>query len=359
MNFSNVYKGKRVLVTGHSGFKGSWLCSWLKEVGATVFGYSLAPVTEPNLFESLRLSDHVDSVFSDIRDYGALSIEINRVKPEIIFHLAAQPLVRQSYADPLETFSTNIMGTANILQAAQKSSTVKAVVVVTTDKVYSNKEWPWPYREQDSLGGDDPYSASKACAELVTHVYSSNLCKLNPEIAIATARGGNVVGGGDWSVDRLIPDIVRAVTAGKPIILRSPLAIRPWQHVLELCEGYLELGAILLSEEKSAREAWNFGPSSGNNLNVSELTKHFLKVFGKADHEILLQPASLKETQLLQLDISKSVQKLFWKPRLSATDTLAWTAEWYAKYYDDSSQVLAVTSKQLLSFIKLRESSLL
>jgi CDP-glucose 4,6-dehydratase len=245
LDFSSTYKGLRVLVTGHTGFKGAWLSTWLLKLGAEVTGISLDPSARPNLFDALGLSKRIASLIVDVRSQHELRAAVAEASPAIVLHLAAQSLVRQSYADPIETFATNVLGTANLLEACRGVDGIRAVVCVTTDKVYLNREWDWPYRENDRLGGLDPYSASKACAEHVAYVYQRNLTKDRPNLKIATARGGNVVGGGDWSVDRIVPDIVRSLTAGEPIQLRNPTAVRPWQHVLELCEGYLELGARL------------------------------------------------------------------------------------------------------------------
>ena len=247
---TSTYRDRRVLVTGHTGFKGSWLCSWLLELGAKVAGLALEAESRPNLFEALGLADRMASHICDIRDEAALRGVFQETRPEIVFHLAAQPLVRRSYADPIATFATNVLGTAHVLEAARASSSVRAIVIVTTDKVYDNREWAWPYREIDALGGLDPYSASKAAAEIVTAVYQKNLCR--GSIAIATARGGNVIGGGDWSEDRIVPDIVRAISVDAPVVLRNPHAVRPWQHVLELCEAYIELGARLFELETTS-----------------------------------------------------------------------------------------------------------
>jgi CDP-glucose 4,6-dehydratase len=356
MNFDKSYRDRRVLVTGHTGFKGAWLCTWLNELGAKVSGLSLPPSTAPNLYESIKLGTTLNSHLVDIRDIGAVKRVLAKELPEVVFHLAAQPLVRRSYHDPIETFSSNVMGTVNILEACRQSGCVKAVTVVTTDKVYANKEWVWPYRESDRLGGADPYSASKACAELATQVYRDNLCAHDPKISIATARGGNVVGGGDWSEDRLIPDIVRAVYAGKKLVLRNPTAVRPWQHVLELCEGYLELGARLLHDGQSVAEAWNFGPSAGGEVSVGDLARLFLEVQGQSSHLVEIENAdkNLKESRLLRLDISKSIAHLHWRPRLSTIETLEWTARWYASFAANPASAALQMQSQLAAFEKLR-----
>jgi CDP-glucose 4,6-dehydratase len=359
MNFEQIYAGRRVLVTGHSGFKGAWLCTWLNQIGAKVSGVSLPPLTSPNLFDAIGLSCGMTSHLQDIRDITVLQKILTEERIELVFHLAAQPIVRRSYRDPLETFSTNIMGTANVLEGSRRSGCVKAVVVVTTDKVYANEEWEWPYRETDRLGGADPYSASKACAELVTQVYRDNMCRIEPKIAIATARGGNVVGGGDWSEDRLIPDIVRSLYNNKKLVLRNPNSVRPWQHVLELCEGYMELGARLLVDGPTVAEAWNFGPFIGGEVNVGDLARIFLKVLGRASHELEIMGAdeTLKESKLLRLDISKSVARLEWRPRLSTIETLEWTANWYAAFAKAPGSARNLTHEQLAAFHARRSST--
>jgi CDP-glucose 4,6-dehydratase len=350
-SFAGVYRGRRALVTGHTGFKGSWLCTWLLELGAEVTGLALDPETRPSLFKELRLAENMTSHICDIREQGHLLGIFDDAKPEIVFHLAAQPLVRRSYADPVTTFATNVLGTAHVLEAARATSSVQAIVAVTTDKVYDNREWSWPYREIDPLGGLDPYSASKAAAELIAAVYQKNLCQ--GRIAIATARGGNVIGGGDWSEDRIIPDIVRAITANAPILLRNPNAVRPWQHVLELSEGYLELGARLHEAGAQFAQAFNFGPHVSERVTVSELTDLVLAIWGRPDHVRRIQESPLHETQILRLDIAKALSLLSWRPRLGVKDALTWTANWYKAYYNEPSKALAITRDQICAFANL------
>ena len=260
MTDAGFWRGKRVFLTGHTGFKGGWLAIWLESLGASVFGYALAPVTTPSLFEITRLDESVDSILADVRDAQKLSDAIRRAEPDIVFHLAAQPLVRASYRDPVETYSTNVMGTVHLLEAVRQTDSVRAVVVVTTDKCYDNREWEWGYRENDPLGGYDPYSSSKAAAELVTAAYRNSYFLASEVAAVASARAGNVIGGGDWSEDRLIPDIVRAVSDGKPVRIRNPDAIRPWQHVAEPLAGYIRLAQHLYTDGAGFAQAWNFGP---------------------------------------------------------------------------------------------------
>jgi CDP-glucose 4,6-dehydratase len=354
IDFRQAYRGKRVLVTGHTGFKGAWLSSWLIALGAEVSGLSLSPEASPNLFEALGLGARMQSRIVDIREPAAVADAIAELQPEIVLHLAAQALVRRSYADPLATFATNVLGTAHVMQACLATDSVRAVVCVTTDKVYDNREWPWPYRENDQLGGLDPYSASKAAAELVAHVYQRNLAPKQARPLIATARGGNVVGGGDWSEDRIVPDIVRALSSGQPIALRNPKAVRPWQHVLELCEGYLELGARLAAGEAGIDEAWNFGPRSSNEVEVARLVEATLHVWGRPDWPVTVGSSPLHEAQLLRLDISKAVARLGWKPRLDIAQTLQWTAEWYQTFYAATTTPWDLTCRQIQDFETLR-----
>lgn len=346
----DVYRGRSVAITGHTGFKGSWLSCWLERMGAHVTGVALPPAGEPNLFTLLGLDQMIGSHVVDIREPGPIVELFRRTAPEVVFHLAAQPLVRRSYSDPIETFSTNVLGTVHVLEACRATPSVRAVVVVTTDKVYDNQEWPWPYRESDRLGGADPYSASKACAELVAHVYQKTLCRRDPRIRIATARGGNVIGGGDWSEDRIVPDIVRALSTGAPLTLRNPAAVRPWQHVLELCEGYLMLGAGLLTAGDRFAQAWNFGPWPGDEAAVGELATALMAAMGRPDHPVSCTPSPLHETQTLRLDISRTVSELGWRPRLVVREALAWTAEWYRSVGRDPHQARECTLRQIDAF---------
>jgi CDP-glucose 4,6-dehydratase len=349
----STYRDRQVLVTGHTGFKGSWLCSWLLELGAKVSGLALEPDARPNLYETLGLIDQIDSHVCDIRDEQAVSSVFAQTQPEIVFHLAAQSLVPRSYADPIATFATNVLGTAHVLEAARASSSVRAVVVVTTDKVYDNREWAWPYREIDPLGGLDPYSASKAAAEIVAAVYQKNLSR--GSIAIATARGGNVIGGGDWSENRIVPDIVKAISANIPIVLRNPQAVRPWQHVLELCEGYIMLGARLFASGQDFAEPWNFGPYNSEQVTVGNLTKMILEIWGRPNHTIEVQNSPFHEAQILRLDIAKALSRLSWRPRLGAHEALIWTTNWYKEYYQQPLNARAATKDQIRRFASLMD----
>jgi CDP-glucose 4,6-dehydratase len=276
------YNQVKALVTGHTGFKGAWLSEWLKRDGAIVSGLALPPETNPSLFEAARIAEGMTSLFGDIRDMRVVRSAMEETRPDIVFHLAAQPLVRRSYRDPIETFATNVLGTAHVLEASRQCPSVRALVCVTTDKVYENHEWMWGYRENDRLGGKDPYSASKAAAELVAASYMQTMMPLAGSLRMATARGGNVIGGGDWCEDRLVPDIVRAIAADTQIVLRNPKATRPWQHVLDLVRGYLVLGRRLLAGDDTCVGARNFGPEKGNEVDVETLFRAFIKDWGCA-----------------------------------------------------------------------------
>jgi len=354
LDLSDAYKGRRVLVTGHTGFKGSWISAWLHKLGADVYGVSLDPPTNPNLFDACDLKSKMTSLIVDTRHAQELHAAISKIRPEIILHLAAQPLVRRSYADPLETFDTNVMGSANLMQVCMTVDGIKAIVCVTTDKVYLNNEWEWPYRENDRLGGVDPYSASKACVELIAYVYQHNLYKAAGRPRMATVRGGNVVGGGNWSADRIVPDIVRAIVSGQPIELRNPTAVRPWQHVLELCEGYLEIGARLAAGEAEIDDSWNFGPRAANEVTVETLLHTTLDAWGKPNWPVKVNPSPLHEAELLRLDISKALNRLSWQPRLNIDQTLRWTAEWYRAFYEQSRHPWDLVTDQIDAFAELR-----
>lgn len=345
--FANAYKDRRILVTGHTGFKGSWLVLWLQSLGANVTGISLPPETSPSHWDMLGLD--VDSLHIDIRDEPRLRKAVVEARPEVVFHLAAQPLVRRSYKQPLETWATNVMGTANLLDACRELDDLAAIVVVTTDKCYENKEWEWGYREIDSLGGHDPYSASKAGSELVAGSYrraffNSTLCPL-----LATARAGNVIGGGDWSEDRLIPDLVRSIEAGKSLEIRSPNATRPWQHVLECLSGYLMLGQKLLEGNTACADAWNFGPDREGNRQVKQVLNALNENWGAVDWYCGDQP-QVHEAQLLHLDSGKAREKLAWRPVWSFDEGIAATAEWYRSWLDARG---VISRGQLESYISL------
>lgn len=330
------YRGRKVLVTGHTGFKGSWLALWLQRLGADVVGFSLDPPSDPNLFEAIDLGAEVRGRRIDIRDFGPLSRGFEEEQPEVVFHLAAQPIVRLSYREPRETFQTNVMGTVNVLEAARLTGSVRALVNVTSDKCYENREWLWGYRETDHLGGSDPYSASKACSELVTASYlKSYFARASGEdttgMAVASARAGNVIGGGDWGADRLIPDCVRAFASGRPLHLRYPRAVRPWQHVLDPLCGYLLLGAKLLGGAADFGGAWNFGPAEAELWPVERVVSRVFELLGSGEYTVDAGPKP-HEAGLLKLDCSKARALLGWRPRLSTAEALAQTATWYERY---------------------------
>ncbi len=343
------WRGKRVLVTGHTGFKGSWLCLWLGELGATVTGYALQPPTQPSMFEAARVATGLrESVIADIRDRQRLEQVLTEGKPEIVFHMAAQPLVRASYVDPVETYSVNVLGTVTLLDAIRHSGDARVVVNVTSDKCYENREWVWGYRESDSMGGYDPYSNSKGCAELVTAAFRSSF--FNPAhfadhgVAIASARAGNVLGGGDWAEDRLIPDMVRAFAANKPVLIRRPDAIRPWQHVLEPLSGYLALAERLYSDGAAFAEGWNFGPNDDDTLPVSRLAERLTALWGGGASWRLDGEHHPHEATYLKLDCSKARSRLGWQPRWRLERAIETTAQWYRAYYArEDARALALT----------------
>lgn len=329
--FGGIYKGKKVLVTGHTGFKGSWLVLWLEAMGAKVYGISLEAETHPNHISLINFKGQ--SYIQDINDTAALREKIESIEPEIVFHLAAQALVRRSYDQPVETFLTNIIGTANVLDACKNLPSLRAIVVITTDKCYENREWLWPYRENDPLGGKDPYSASKACAEIVAASYRHSFYTSSSSVLLATARAGNVIGGGDWAQDRIIPDLVRAAESGKPLQLRYPQATRPWQHVLEPLSGYLMLGWKLLEGENDFATAWNFGPDASSNVAVIDLVKTSLDLWPSVKYEFLEQDQP-HEANLLMLDSSKAGKLLQWRNVWSFGEVVKHTIQWYKNYYD-------------------------
>jgi CDP-glucose 4,6-dehydratase len=349
--FAGQYRGRRVLVIGHTGFKGSWLTLWLSEIGAKVTGLALPPNTIPNHWSLLDLD--IPQYLQDIRDAEAVVSIIKETRPEIVFHLAAQPLVRQSYRNPLETWSTNVMGTANVLEACRKTPSVRAIVVVTSDKCYENKEWTKPYCESDRLGGYDPYSASKAAAELVSASYRSAFFDSSDTPLLATARAGNVIGGGDWSEDRLIPDLVRAITNNAPLEIRSPNATRPWQHVLESLGGYLALGQKLLEGKREFAESWNFGPELEGNRSVSELLTQLKANWPGILWQGIQQPQP-HEANLLNLDSAKAKSRLGWHPVWTFDETLTATSEWYSSFLGEGG---VKSCEQLESYISAAQAS--
>lgn len=345
LDFELALQRARIFVTGHTGFTGSWLVSWFKRIGCDVAGLALAPATEPSLFAAANVAAGIVSTIGDIRDLATVRDAIARHRPQVIIHLAAQPLVSKSFADPIETFATNALGTAHVLEAARLTPDVKAVVCITTDKVYRDQDWVWGYREQDPLGGKDPYSASKACAELVAASYRATLAERGNGVLIANARGGNIIGGGDWSADRIVPDFVRAVTARQPISLRSPGAVRPWQHVMALVHGYLVLAARLVQGDRASADNWNFGPSDDAARTVQDLVERLSASWTRP--EITYAPGSFPETRFLHLDSTKARSLLRWMPPLSYAETVDLTASWYRDFTANPSDAAQITVRQI------------
>ncbi len=343
------WRGKRVLLTGHTGFKGSWLSLWLHRLGAQVIGFSLAPTTEPSLFELAHLSDCTTDLRGDVRDPEAVWSAVATHRPEIVIHMAAQALVRQAYAEPVETYATNVMGTVHVLDAVRRVGGVRAALIVTSDKCYENREWVWGYRENDPMGGHDPYSSSKGCAELVSAAYRSSYLK--DGIALASARAGNVIGGGDWAQDRLVPDMMRATMEGRAVRLRYPNAIRPWQHVLEPLSGYLLLAERLYREGQSFADGWNFGPADEDAKSVEWVTRHMASLWDRMQWE-KDGGTHPHEAQYLKLDCSKARTHLGWQPRLTIAQALAWTVRWYQDY-EQGADMRSLSEKQIDNYCEL------
>jgi len=345
----NFWKSRKVLVTGHTGFKGSWLCLWLKELGAEVIGYSLDAPTEPNLFTLADVSRNITSLNADIRDLKHLTAVAEKFNIEIIIHLAAQSLVRSGYENPVDTYSTNVMGTVNVLEVARLVESVKVVVNVTSDKCYENREWIWGYRENDRLGGRDPYSSSKGCSELVTTAYRNSYFN-RQNVAVASVRAGNVIGGGDWATDRLVPDIVRTLIDGSSLMIRYPDAVRPWQHVLEPLSGYLLLAEKMWIKPDEYSDAWNFGPSNEDTNTVQWVVDEIQKNLGKPlEYTVNKTQDNHHETFCLRLDSSKACTLLDWHPKLHIKDAISWTIDWY-KNYLDGRDMHAFTLKQISQY---------
>lgn len=349
--FGGIYNGKKVLITGNTGFKGSWLSVWLQMLGADVYGYSLKIETNPNHFELLQTNIHWQE--GNINDAEKLQNYIAQIQPDVVFHLAAQALVRDSYTDPVNTYTTNLLGTLNVLEACRKTSSVRAIVNVTTDKCYENKEWVWSYRENDPLGGYDPYSASKACSEIMTSSYRNSFLNITEygishHILLASARAGNVIGGGDWAKDRLIPDLVRAAAKNETVCIRNPLATRPWQHVLEPLSGYLMLGWRLLEGKKEFAESWNFGPDIHSNLTVGNIVTKSRTVWDAIHEEFHPDTSQYHEANLLMLDCTKANKQLHWQPVWGIEQTIEKTIHWYKLFYNCSE---IITTQDIEEYI--------
>lgn len=348
--FNGFYNNRKVLITGHTGFKGSWLCLLLTQLGTDVYGYALKPPTNPSLFDEARIGELITSFIGDIRDLAYLQEVLQKVQPEIVIHMAAQPLVRDSYLIPVETYAINVMGTVHLLEACRNTPSVKAIVNVTTDKCYENKEWHWGYRENEPMGGYDPYSNSKGCSELVTSSYRNSYFNPidynNHGVALASARAGNVIGGGDWANDRLIPDFIRAISAGETLKIRSPFAIRPWQHVLEPLTGYLTLAQKLFTEGPAFSGGWNFGPNDSDAQNVEWISKTICEMWGdSASYEVDTNPQP-HEANYLKLDCSKAKAELNWFPKLDIETTLKSIVDWN-KAFLNGENIREATIKQI------------
>lgn len=354
---TSFWHKKKVFITGHTGFKGSWLSLWLQQLGAVLCGYALSPPTEPSLFQLAKVGNKMVSLTGDVRDSNVLYQAIQKHRPEIIFHLAAQALVRKSYQDPVGTFASNVMGTVHLLEAARQTDSVRVIVIVTSDKCYENKEWFWGYRETDPMGGFDPYSCSKGCAELITSAYRNSYFKpsssVHPRVAVATARAGNVIGGGDWAEDRLVSDIMRSILNHKPVLIRNPDAIRPWQHVLEPLNGYLLLAEKLWENGNEFSGGWNFGPADHDIVPVGILTRQIIDLWGHGAKWVCHQGEHPHEAHYLRLDSSKARLKLGWQPVLTLAETLQWIVEWY-QVYTQNQEMQPITLEQIRRFKQLR-----
>jgi len=353
----SIYKGKKVLVTGHTGFKGSWLTIWLLNLGANVVGYSLDETDKKNNFELSKISGRIKDIRGDIRNKEKLMQLFKTERPEIVFHLAAQALVIDGYSDPIYTYETNIMGTANVLEAIRLSDSARTAILITTDKVYENKEWIWPYREDEPMGGYDPYSSSKGAAELVIASYRNSYFNPNNypvhKKSITSVRAGNVIGGGDWNKNRIVPDCIKSIENNEVIEVRNPKATRPWQHVLDPLGAYLLLGSKMIEEPTKYAEAWNFGPDNENIIDVESLVKKIIKLYKKGKWKDKSDPNALHEAKFLALDINKAKYKLNWQPVLNFEDTVKFTIDWYKNYKNE--EVFDLCSKQIEKYFSLFE----
>lgn len=348
--YNNIYRNKKVFITGHSGFKGSWLSIWLQTLGAKVCGYSLKPNTNPSMYQELDIENKIEkSIIGNILDYETLEKSINDFQPEIIFHLAAQPIVRLSYKEPKLTYETNVIGTLNVLEVARKCKSVKAFVNVTTDKCYENKEIARGYKEDEPMGGYDMYSSSKGCVEIMSSSYRRSFLQEEDSMSMATARAGNVIGGGDWAEDRLIPDCIRYINQNKAIEIRNPIAVRPWQHVLEPLSGYLLLGQKLLETGKDYAEGFNFGPNEESVLKVSEVAQKIIDNYNKGE-VIVHKKDNLHEANLLMLNIEKAKTVLNWTPTYTANEAIKETVEWYKHFYAKDTDMYQYTIQQIKNY---------
>ena len=344
-------KGRRVLVTGHTGFKGTWLTHWLLHLGAKVCGYALAPDPTRRHFVDTNLASQIDHIEADIRDYASLQAAFESFKPEVVFHLAAQPLVRLSYKEPRETIETNVQGSVNLMEAVRHSPSVRSLVYVTSDKCYENLEWVWGYRETDRLGGHDPYSASKGAAELLFESYRRSFFQERVDLGVASARAGNVIGGGDFAEDRIVPDAMRALSKGESIGVRNPIATRPWQHVLEPLSGYLSLACQLLVDPQKYSGAWNFGPESEASRPVSQLVDAIIEAWGSGNYHDASTPGAVHEAGLLHLNCDKAHLELNWRPRWNFSRCIGETVKWYQRANQGDS-LSSLTTEQIVNYME-------
>jgi CDP-glucose 4,6-dehydratase len=348
MKHLEIFKDKKVLITGHTGFKGSWLSIWLEMIGAKVIGYSLDPVYNEGIFNTSGIKDLIHDYRGDILDLNFLTKIFRKENPDIVFHLAAQPLVLQSYKNPVETFNINVQGTVNVLEAIRNCPSIRAAVMITTDKCYENHEWWWGYRENEAMGGHDPYSASKGAAELVINSYRKSFFNAAGKPAVASARAGNVIGGGDWAENRLIPDIIRSIMENRTIEIRNPQSVRPWQHVIEPLSGYLKLAAGLVTDPEEFTGAWNFGPYLQDVITVKEIVEQIISYNGKGQWKDISLQDKPHEAQFLMLDISKAIQKLKWRPVLKMSDQIKMTVDWYMNFHKQN--IIELTRNQIRSY---------
>jgi CDP-glucose 4,6-dehydratase len=349
----DFYENKRVLITGHTGFIGSWLTKCLLTMGANILGYSLEPPSKPNMYNAIGLGKYIRDLRGDVRDLKSLKQAIFEFQPEIVFHLAAQPIVLESYDNPVETFETNVMGTVNLLESLRRLGSAKVIIVMTSDKVYRNNEWVYPYRENDSLGGKDPYSASKSSQDIVVNSFRESYFD-NMGVGISSIRAGNVIGGGDWGVHRIVPDVVRGLMEGGIIRIRNPDSVRPWQFVLEPISGILLLALKMWGDFKFSGE-WNFGPNNQREITVRELVDKFIENWGNGSYSIV-KSNKAREANYLQLDISKAKNKLNWLPKYNIEDSLKKTVEWYNAYYEDKGNINNVTERQIKAYFEGRKN---
>ncbi|MDA9896981.1 CDP-glucose 4,6-dehydratase [Pelagibacterales bacterium] len=350
-NLTNIFKNKKILITGHTGFKGSWLCAWLHSIGADIHGIALEPPSNPSHYDLLRISKDINDIRMDIKDLDLVKKEITNIKPDFVFHMAAQALVNDAYIDPIKTWQTNLMGTVNILESLRELKNECNAIIITSDKCYNNQEWIWGYREHDKLGGPDPYSASKGAAEIaINSYYMSYFNKIDSPVKIASARAGNVIGGGDWAKDRIVPDCVRKWAKNETVELRNPNSTRPWQHVLEPLSGYLTLASRLVENRDINGESFNFGPDSNADYSVKDLVVEIARIWGSAKWRDNSEKLSVHESSLLKLNCDKAMSLLGWKSKLNFIETAEYTANWYKSFFDNKEDIYNLTINQIKNY---------